>query len=520
MPRRLTHIFIFNPHIAMHFIRRLFDQPSARRLAAFLLVAAIAPATHAQSSAASAAANPGATARTGASAAVNAVVQRARVMADAGEGTRARQLLDSLVNGLPRESHDAAEALYWRALMSDETAPAELDWKRIVVESPFSPRASDALLRLSELNLMRNNQKVARQNVQQLLADHPDAPERPRALLLLARSYFDERDAPRGCGVLTAVRREAPLSAVEVRLQADEMQQQCRNVREVALGAEPDATTIGAPVGGTPPAGATSTPPGTLTAQTAALPPATGPPANATATVRADSIKRAAANATARSEAARNDSIARESTRRDSTTLAAATRKDAAARAAITRSDSIARVAAARKDSTTQAAIMRNDSIARIATARADSLRAVIARDSELRDSLRKVYAARDSAAGITTARDRARRDSATRVANTVDSLAAVVRGTAPAGRKTPATRTAAKTGRFTVQVAAYKTRAQANTLARKLNASRLNAFVAGTKQPFRVNIGRYATRAEATEALVALKQNGQRGFVTEVPPA
>ena len=31
-----------------------------------------------------------------------------------------------------------------------------------------------------------------------------------------ARSYFDEREAPRACGVLTAVRKEAPLSAVEV----------------------------------------------------------------------------------------------------------------------------------------------------------------------------------------------------------------------------------------------------------------------------------------------------------------
>jgi|GEM_PF-925226 len=459
--------------MAMPVISRLFATPSARRFAALLLVVAIAPATHAQI--AIGGSNPSGAAASGASAAVQAVVLRARVMADVGEGPKGRQLLDSLVRELPRESNDAAEALYWRALLSEDTASAELDWKRIVVESPLSPRASEALLRLSELNLTRYNPGLAQQNVQQLLTNYPDAPERPRALLVLARLYFDERDAPRACGVLTAVRKDAPLGAVEVRLQADEMQQQCRGVREVALGAEPDAASVGAPVGDT-----------------------------AAARVESARIE------TARAESARKDSVAR----------AALSRRDSSLRAATARRDSIAFADAVRKDSTTRAAILRNDSIARIATARADSMRAVIARDSVLRDSLRKVYAARDSAAGMTMARDRARRDSATRVANTVDSLAALVRGTSATGAKPSASSTSAKAGRFTVQVAAYKTRAQANTLAKKLNANKLNAFVAGTRQPFRVNVGRYATRAEATEALAALKKKGQSGFVVEVPPA
>ncbi|MBC8086651.1 MAG: SPOR domain-containing protein [Phycisphaerae bacterium] len=503
----------------MNCFSRLFGALSTRPVVALLLAVSIAPTVQAQGTATSGAAS---TAR-GASAAVNTVVQRARVLADAGDGTKARGLLDSLVNELPRQSNDAAEALYWRALLSDDTAPAELDWKRIVVESPFSPRASEALLRLSEINLLRNNQAVARQNVQQLLVDHPDAPERPRALLVLARSYFDERDAPRACGVLTAVRKEAPLGAVEVRLQADEMQQQCRGVREVALGAESDATTVVATAAGTTGGGA-------LAAQTAVLPPATAtrPPATATRTPaaaanNADSVRRAAADVassteSARIEAARIESARIESARKDSVARAATSRRDSAARVAVTRRDSIALAAATRRDSITHATIMRADSVTRIATARADSMRAVIARDSVLRDSLRRVYAARDSAAGITTTRDRARRDSATRVANTVDSLANVVRGTPPANPGPAATGAAAKAGRFTVQIAAYKTRAQANTLVRKLNANNMNAFVAGTKQRFRVNIGRYTTRAQANEALAALKKKGQNGLVVEVP--
>lgn len=503
----------------MNYPLRLVNHSFVRTLAALLLIAANAPAVEAQNT------ESGGVAAT-VSAAVSAAVQRARVMVDAGEGTKARELLDSVVKAVPRESNDAAEALYWRALLSEESAPAELDWKRIVVESPFSPRASEALLRLAELNQTRNNQQGVRQNVQQLLFDHPDAPERSRALLVLARSYFDTRDAPRACGVLTAVRKEAPLGAVEVRLQADEMQQQCRNVREVALGAELDAPTSMAPVSPAPPTGAAAS--GTLAGQTAGLPPATSarPPANAAATQ--DNIRRAAADDATRLETARKDSIARAgrsdaiarvaSARRDS--VARAAHNDSIARVALASRDSLARVSIVRNDSVARAAMARNDSIVRVANARSDSIRAVIARDNVLRDSLRRVYAARDSAAGTPTARDRARRDSATRIANTVDSLAAAMRGAPPTNARPPATNTSANAGRFTVQIAAFKTRAQANTLARKLNGAKLNAFVAGSKQPFRVNVGRYATRAEATETLAALRKKGQKGFVTEVPPA
>ena len=57
------------------------------------------------------------------------------------------------------------------------------------------------------------------------------------------------------------------------------------------------------------------------------------------------------------------------------------------------------------------------------------------------------------------------------------------------------------RTGAFTVQVAAYDTKAAAERLATRLRGQGLEARVAGTTKPFRVRVGRYATRSEAEEA-------------------
>jgi hypothetical protein len=69
---------------------------------------------------------------------------------------------------------------------------------------------------------------------------------------------------------------------------------------------------------------------------------------------------------------------------------------------------------------------------------------------------------------------------------------------TRPAVDTTPAPR---RTGAFTVQIAAYDTKAAADRLATKLRGQGLEARVAGTTKPFRVRVGRYATRSEAEAA-------------------
>ena len=344
-----------------------------------------------------------ASAQSSVSADVTAAVARARALTNDGEDAKSRTLLDSLVKSLSRDSFNAAEALYWRALLNEGSSTAELDWKRIVVDVPFSPRASEALLKLSELDMLHANRTLARQHVQQLLNDYPTAPERPRAMLVLARSYFEERDAPRACGVLTAVRKEAPLSAVEVRLLADELQQQCRNVREVAIGAVPDSTTVTAP--------ATMVPP--LATQTATLPPATPPTAP----------PRAGRGATINADSMRRDSIARAAAQRNASRLAAeSVRRDSIARAAAQRTVAKQTTDSVRRDSVVRAIAQRVvDSTRRDSVTKAGLLRAVAQRmaDNARRDSISRETLRRDS---IT--RETLRRDSITRETLRRDSIA------------------------------------------------------------------------------------------------
>jgi Cell division protein len=75
----------------------------------------------------------------------------------------------------------------------------------------------------------------------------------------------------------------------------------------------------------------------------------------------------------------------------------------------------------------------------------------------------------------------------------------------------------AKKESGFSVQVAAFDRRPDAEQLAAKLSRSGLDARVDGTAKPFRVRIGRYATSAEAATELRALKKKNLSGFVTAV---
>jgi cell division septation protein DedD len=88
------------------------------------------------------------------------------------------------------------------------------------------------------------------------------------------------------------------------------------------------------------------------------------------------------------------------------------------------------------------------------------------------------------------------------------------------AKRSTPAsarTTTHARTvTRYTVQVAAYDTRADANALVKKLAARGIRARVSGTSKPFRVRLALHTTRNDANVELAAMRRRGIDGFVAE----
>jgi cell division protein FtsN len=67
--------------------------------------------------------------------------------------------------------------------------------------------------------------------------------------------------------------------------------------------------------------------------------------------------------------------------------------------------------------------------------------------------------------------------------------------------------------------VAAYTARTDANSLASNLKGRGFDARVVGDKAPYRVRIGRYASRADAQAALGRMKSSRVNGIVVEAEP-
>jgi cell division protein FtsN len=69
--------------------------------------------------------------------------------------------------------------------------------------------------------------------------------------------------------------------------------------------------------------------------------------------------------------------------------------------------------------------------------------------------------------------------------------------------------------GIYTIQLAAYNTRADAEQLVKKLAVKEVAARVSGTTKPFRVRLAFFPTRQAAQNEVASLKERGIIGFVT-----
>jgi cell division septation protein DedD len=78
---------------------------------------------------------------------------------------------------------------------------------------------------------------------------------------------------------------------------------------------------------------------------------------------------------------------------------------------------------------------------------------------------------------------------------------------------------TAARGGEFSIQVAAYTTRADARALEARLRQRGFDVRVIGTRAPYRVRIGRYPTRQDAATALARVRRSHPNAFVVEAEP-
>ncbi len=139
--------------------------------------------------------------------------------------------------------------------------------------------------------------------------------------------------------------------------------------------------------------------------------------------------------------------------------------------------------------------------------------------DVELRNQM-DFYSARCAATAAQAAADSAARADSIRTDSTAraDASKRAARQAATATGARPPVKAGARpagSGPYTVQLAAYGTKADADKLVQTLRARGLEARVDGDRKPFRVRVGEYQTRAEADRAAAEFKKLGYAGFVT-----
>ena len=316
--------------------------------------------------------------------AANPAYQRAQILVNEGNATAGRAVVDSMIAVAAPGSNDYAEGVYWRAVLAATAADAEMDYRRIVVDYPTSPRVEDALIRLAQLEMARGNYDAALRHLSRLAAEHPNSPARGRAGYWTARALFDKNDIQGGCAATADALNRTSDTDTELRNQITYLNQRCAN--------------LPAPVPAPAPAPTTSNP-APVTASPVTSPPVTPVPA----------------------------------------------------------------------------------APAPVISAPVDS--------SAARPVIRPAVPAEKPVSPVVTP-------------TPVKSV--------------PKESSAAGTNVFSVQVAAYNVKSQAEAMVSKLKKSGYEARVDGTVAPFRVRIGRYATQTQASAVQRSLKARKITGFVVQ----
>lgn len=339
---------------------------------------------------------------------INPAYRRAQMMVNDGNAVAGRTLVDSMISIAAPGSNDYAEGVYWRAILAATAAEAEMDYRRLVVDYPLSPRVDDALIRLAQLEMARANYDGALRHLNRLAAEHPDSPARGRATYWTARALFDKNDVQGGCTALVQALAITSEADAELRNQINYLNQRCAGI------------VIGAP--STPVAG------------------------DATASV------------------------------------------------------TIPSVVAPPNPSPVDSSALTAKPIAPPAPVVVDSVKTPIVAASPPKPVADPVVQAPPKTRPLPPSKPR-------------DAAPTMVEAprTAP---PVPSSGSGSKT--YSVQVAAYNVKAQADAMVARLKKSGYEARVDGSSAPFRVRIGKYATNAQATAVQRSLKAKQIEGIVVQ----
>lgn len=183
---------------------------------------------------------------------VGPVYRRAQAMVNDGNAIAGRALVDSMIAVAPAGSNDYAEGVYWRAVLAAMAVDAEMDYRRIVVDYPLSPRVDDALIRLAQLEIARANYDGALGHLNRLVVEHPESPARARAGYWTARALFDKNDIQGGCASTADALLRTGEEDSELRNQIAYLNQRCAGVVTVTRS-DTSAVAVAATVPVAPP---------------------------------------------------------------------------------------------------------------------------------------------------------------------------------------------------------------------------------------------------------------------------
>jgi hypothetical protein len=160
----------------------------------------------------------------------DSAIQRAQTLVAQGHTEQGRALVDSVLATTPPASGGYAAALYARASLATNADSAEDDYRRITVDYATSPRASDALLRLAQLELARGDRTQAADHLARLTREQLSGQSGityARTELQVGLAYFDLQDLAHACAALVGARAAAPTTDVELRNRIDYNVQRC-----------------------------------------------------------------------------------------------------------------------------------------------------------------------------------------------------------------------------------------------------------------------------------------------------
>jgi cell division protein FtsN len=342
----------------------------------------------------------------------SAVYRRAQTLVNDGNAMAGRAIVDSMIIRAAPGTNEYAEGLYWRAVLSATASDAEMDYRRIIVDFPLSPRVEDVLLRLAQLELARADYDGALQHLNRLTLEHPAGAARARAGYWTARVLFEKNDIQRACAINADALARTSENDTELRNQISYLNQRCIGVAIAAV-------------------------------------PASGEVSDSTGSAKAaDSLSLAAAPTIAPTVVPTPVPVA-----------------SMPGQVAVTTADTVA----------------VNPNIA------------------SKKPPLQILSAPRDAKPSIV---------------NTMAKAGAPARKTeAP---KNSLEDTSVETGGYSVQIAAYNVKSQAQAMMAKLKGNGYQARVSGVSAPFRVRIGHYATQAQATAVMRSLKAKKIDGFVVK----